>query len=411
MLGIDRPTNNITSSIYKFTLFGSSGFQLGPTPPADQFQTQNNYNFLDTVSWVKGAHIFRFGGEYTRVNLDKLFPQTFNGQLFFFNTDGLTDFQNLLQGSPLSSFGGGGVFNHQYRTNDFAVFAQDDWKIRPNLTLNLGLRLEELGAFHDNACHFGNVDVDLAASGQYPFIYGSCVKKLALPGLDPTGHDTTYKNDYATGWGPRIGLAYDLFGHHTTTVRAGYGIYYVREDVGTADQFSFQAPFLPIAFGPGQPGCLGSYFSATPLPDCPDPNGNALPTAGTLDPNFVPCLGVFQGFPGGDTTGSPTYGCSGTGPGVIPSQRVFALVVPRKFVAPSTQQWNLTIQRSLGRDWLLELGYIGTHAIHLRETRTIGAQLATAANPIHITAQDGYSVHHFREHLRQWHGPFGQSRH
>src|SRR5450432_235363 len=87
-LGIDRPTNNITNSIYKFTQFGSSGFQIGPTPPADQFQTQNNYNFLDTVSWVKGAHIFRFGGEYTRVNLDKLFPQTFNGQLFFFNSPG-----------------------------------------------------------------------------------------------------------------------------------------------------------------------------------------------------------------------------------------------------------------------------------------------------------------------------------
>ena len=82
-LGIDRPTNNITYSIYKFTQFGSSGFQFGPTPPADQFQTQNNYNFLDTVSWVKGAHIFRFGGEYTRVNLDKLFPQVFNGQFFF----------------------------------------------------------------------------------------------------------------------------------------------------------------------------------------------------------------------------------------------------------------------------------------------------------------------------------------
>src|ERR1700730_7709536 len=66
-LGIDRPTNNITNSIYKFTQFGSAGFQLGPTPPANQYQTQNNYNFVDTVSWVKGAHIFRFGGEFTRV--------------------------------------------------------------------------------------------------------------------------------------------------------------------------------------------------------------------------------------------------------------------------------------------------------------------------------------------------------
>src|SRR5438445_4419028 len=103
------------------------------------------------MSWVKGAHVFRFGGEYTRVNLDKLFPQVFNGQLFFVNTPGgATEFQKILTGAVDFSFGGGGVFNHQYRTNDFAVFAQDDWKVRRDLTLKLGLRTEVLGAFHDN---------------------------------------------------------------------------------------------------------------------------------------------------------------------------------------------------------------------------------------------------------------------
>jgi hypothetical protein len=395
-LGIDRPTNSVTDSIYKFTLF-SSGFQLGPTPPSNQDQTQNNYNLVDTVSWIKGAHDFRFGGEFTRVNLDKLFPQVFNGQLFFSNTQGspgvsggITDFQKVLEGAPDGSFGGGGVYNHQYRTNDFAFYAEDDWKVRPDLTLNLGLRVEELGAFHDNDCHIGNLDEQLANTGQYPFIYGSCVKGLNLAGLAPTGSDTTYNNNYTTGLGPRIGLAYDVFGHHTTTVRAGYGIYYVREDVGTADQLSFQAPFLPVAFGGGPAGCLGSFFSAAVLPGCPSPNPNALPQAGTLDPTFVPCLGVFQGFAGGDTTGFPTYGCSGTGPGVLPSQDIFALVVPRKFVAPNVQQWNLTLQHALGRQWVLEVGYVGTHSVHLRETRTdIEATLATAANPLTLTAADG----------------------
>src|SRR5258706_15642898 len=89
-LGIDRPSNNITQSIYKFT-FGASGFQIGPTPPADQFQVQNNFNFVDTLSWVKGPHDLRFGAEYTRVILDKKFPQTFNGQIFFNNGGGFTD--------------------------------------------------------------------------------------------------------------------------------------------------------------------------------------------------------------------------------------------------------------------------------------------------------------------------------
>src|SRR5262249_1346262 len=129
-LGINRPTNNLTQSIYKFTLL-SSGFQLGPTPQANQSQIQNNYNFVETLSWPHVAHTFPFGGEYTRVNLDKLFPQVFNGQLFLVNGGGLTDFQKFLEGAPDFSFGGGGVFNHAYRQNNSAFFVQDDWKVTP----------------------------------------------------------------------------------------------------------------------------------------------------------------------------------------------------------------------------------------------------------------------------------------
>jgi len=103
-LGIIRPSNNITQSIYKFT-FSASGFQIGPTPPADQSQTQNNFNIVDNVSWVHGAHDFRFGGEFTRVNLDKKFPQTFNGQIFLGATpNGFNDWQNFLIGQSVGSF-------------------------------------------------------------------------------------------------------------------------------------------------------------------------------------------------------------------------------------------------------------------------------------------------------------------
>jgi hypothetical protein len=406
-VGIDRPTNNITDSIYKFTL-ASSGFQIGPTPPADQFQTQNNYNFVETLSWVRGNHTFRFGGEYTRVNLDKSFPQVFNGQLFFVNTPGvapsesqpigiggLTDFQKVLSGAVDFSFGGGGVYNHQYRNNNYGFFAQDDWKIRQDLTLNLGLRTELLGAFYDKLCHIGNFDLGLANSGQYPLIYGGCANKLGVDGMTGRGSDTTLKNAYSTGIGPRVGFAWDVLGHHNTTVRGGYGIYYVREDVGTVDQLSFQAPILPIAFSPGPAGCLATFFKIDPqpTPSCPEPpnpNPNGLPAAGTLDGGFLPCLGAIQNFPGGDTTQFPNIGCADGSPGVVPSQFLFALAVPRHFVVPNTQQWNLTIQRELGKQWVLELGYIGTHAVHLRETRTnVQALLATEANPLTIQTLDG----------------------
>jgi hypothetical protein len=392
-LGIDRPTNKVTSSIYKF-VFASSGFEIGPAPFADQFQTQNNHNFVDTLSWVKGKHVFRFGGEFTRVNLDKIFPQVFNGEIFFTNTpDGHSDFQNFLLGSPQFSFGGGGVDNHQYRSNNAGVFAQDDWKVRPNLTLNLGLRTEWFGAFHDNLCHIGNLDPALANQGQFPFIYPSCVNKLTLAGLTGNANSTTYSNNYSTGWGPRIGLAYDFGGHHTTTIRAGYGIYYVREDVGTVDQLSFQTPFLPVAFGGGLPGCLSTFFSqaapANCIPAGSTSNPNGLPQAGSLDPTFVPCLSVFQGFPGGDTTQAATYGtASGAAcPGPLPSINIFGLQVPRHYVVPNTQQWNLTVQHALGKEWVLEVGYVGAKGTHLRETRdNLQSQRATPSNPVKINS-------------------------
>jgi Carboxypeptidase regulatory-like domain len=393
-LGIDRPTSNLTQSIYKFT-FNTSGFQIGPTPPANQDQIQNNYNFVDTVSWVKGAHDFRFGGEATRVLLNKDFPQTFNGQLFFVNTGGLTDFQNFLIGSPAASFGGGGVYNHEYRTNDFGFFVQDDWKVKRNLTVNLGVRVDVNGAFHDNNCHIGNIDESLAAQNVYPMIYGGCANLLNVPGLVGSGNDTTLNNNYATNLAPRVGLAYDLGGHNKTVLRAGYGIYYAREDVGDVDQLSFQAPFLPIAFGGGLPGCLSTYFSpdapANCIPTGFTSNPNALPSAGTLSPSFIPCQSALQGFNGGDPTQSPLYGCTGA-TGSVPTEGLFVLAVPRRFVSPSTQQWNMTIQRDLGKQWVLEVGYVGTHSIHLRETRTdIPERIASPTNPITVTDVNGNS--------------------
>ena len=218
--GIDRPTDNLTSSIYKFT-FLTSGFQFGPTPQANQYQTQNNYNFVENLSWVRGAHTFTFGGQYIRANLNKQFPQVFNGQLFFTNTTGSTDFGNFVGGTPEFSFGGGGVYNHEYRQSNSAVFAQDDWKATSNLTLNLGLRTEFLGAWTDGDCHIGNMESDLTKSGTYPFIYPKCVDKLGVSGLTGNAAGSTFKNSVSTGWGPRVGIRVGHAGtpHHHRTRR------------------------------------------------------------------------------------------------------------------------------------------------------------------------------------------------
>jgi len=375
-VGIDRPTNNLTDSIYKFT-FESSGFQFGPTPQANQYQVQNNFDLVDTLSWVHGNHNFRFGGEYTPVYLNKKFPQVFNGQLFFANTSSsFTDFDNFLEGAPVFVFGGGGVYNHAYRQKNSALFVQDDWKVTPDLTLNIGLRTEFLGAWHDDECHIGNIESDLTLTGTFPYIYPSCVNKLGVPGLTGNAAGSTFRNSVSTGLGPRVGFAWDLWGHHNTTLRGGYGIYYVREDVGAVDQLSFQAPFIPIVAFPTTPGfTMANFFTGTPAT-----NPNALPQAGQLSPLYLPCLAQITSFP--DTNGSPTYGAC-TGPGTDSTLNLFVLEVPRHFVVPNTQQWNLTLQRELGRSWVLELGYVGTKGTHLRETRDgIQSLDATPQHPV-----------------------------
>jgi hypothetical protein len=100
-------------------------------------------------------------------------------------------------------------------------------------------------------------------------------------------------------------------------------------------------------------------------------------------------LSVFQGFTGGDTTQAATYGpATGSAcPGPLLSTNIFGLQVPRHFVVPTTQQWNLTVQHALGRQWVLEVGYVGTHALHLRETRdNLQSQNATPTNPVKISS-------------------------
>ncbi len=387
-LGINRPTSNLTDAIYKFTFF-SSGYQIGPTPQANQYQTQNNYDFVDTVSTIRGKHQVRFGAEVNRVNLNKLFPQVFNGQLYFadgpaplpsllptFGTSGISDFQGFLLGAPAFSFGGGGVYNHEYRINNYGLFIQDDYKVRNDLTLNIGLRVEMNGAFHDLLDHIGNVDPNLLLQGDYPFIYPGGVNNLGIPGFTGSANETTLRNNYSTGLGPRIGLAYDLFGHHTTTIRGGYGIYYVREDVGAVDQLSFQSPLLPIAFAGGAPGSLANFFVIG------NGNPNGLPPAGVIDPAFIPVISQLTGFTNGNTSDAPIYNNN--------SINLFGLQVPQHFIVPNTQQWNLTVQRSLPGQWILEVGYVGSHSIHLRETRdSIQSVLATPADRITVTGAGG----------------------
>ena len=363
-LGIVRPSNNDTNDIYRFTLLG---LNIGPSDSYNLSQGQHSFTWSDTVSYSLGKHFLRFGGLYTHTGMDRDYPQNFNGLV------GFNNLQTFLLGIPAYAFNASGVTNHRFLLNDYAAYAQDDYKITRNLTANLGVRWDLMNAPQDALHRMTNVIPGLLAQGQSPYVYSKSVNTLSIPGLVGTASETGRSNSYASNWGPRIGFAYDVLGKHTTSVRAGYGIYYERESFGVAEQLASQAPFTPnvTVFGTG-PGQLANLFNGL------------LPPADTVDPNFVPQPSFLVGFIN-PTTGLPT-----SDPNMYPifsgsSYGETAMSVPLHYVSPSTQQWNLSVQRSLPKNWVTEVAYVGSEGTHLSAMLDpMQALLASPQNPITV---------------------------
>jgi hypothetical protein len=357
--------------------FGTFGF--GPYTTQLQSALSDNYVWTDTVGWTHGPHELRFGGEIDRVAMRRSLPIADNGLIFFVAgaTGFPTDFQAFLAGSPLLGEGGGGLGNHDYRIPSRAWFVQDNYRVRKTLTLNLGFRNEFIGAPFDLLCHTGNTIPELAITTGQPYVYPKCVDKFGLSGITGTLNQAGLGNEYATVWEPRIGFAYDLGGHHITSIRGGYGIYSVREDLGAADNLAITPPTFPflVGFFPG-PDSLADLFAHSPA----FPNG-IPPLGANPTQTYVPTAAILQGF--GTCSFPHPQACSPTFSGNVNS--LIQLTVPQHWVSGTTQQWNFTIQRQLGRDWFVELGYVGTKGTRLRSTfDPAQATLATPQSPVTI---------------------------
>jgi len=363
-LGIVRPSNNLTSDIYRFTVLGVN---IGPNDSYDMSQLQHSFTWSDTVSYSLGKHFLRVGGLFTHTGMDRDFPQNYNGLV------GFSSLQTFMLGIPAYGFDASGVDGHHFLLNDSAAYVQDDYKVTRDLTVNLGLRWDLMSAPQDGLHRMANVIPGLLAQGESPFVYSKSVNGLNIPGLAGTGSETLRSNSYASNWGPRIGFAYDVLGKHTTSLRAGYAIYYEREDLGVAEQLASQAPFAPsvTTFGTA-PGQLATMFNGL------------LPPAGTIDPSFVPQPSYLVGFID-PTTGLPT-----ANPDMYPifsgsTYGETAMSVPLHYVSPSTQQWNLSVQRSLPQSWVVEVGYVGSKGTHLSALLDpMQAVLASPQSPIAV---------------------------
>jgi len=305
-----------------------NSLQLGPDPNGPQFGYQNLYQATDNVTWTKSHHTFKFGIEGRKYISPQSFTQRSRGDYDYgtldrflrdVNPDALAERSN---GNPI------------YYGDQTALywFANDDWRIRPNLTLNLGVRYEY------TTIPFGERSQSLNQAA-------------SVPGVVDFSEPRAPKNN----WGPRIGIAYSPGSSGTTSIRAGFGISY--------DVLYDNSAILSLP--PQLSGTIDTPFS----PDIPNylANGGIKPGTGGLR-SFGP------GTPDGNTCVA-----NGVAPGV-PCQ-IFNtgnhIVVDQ--LSPKSMQWTLGVQHVFHKDYTVEVRYVGTRGIHLNTQERINRSPLTTS--------------------------------
>jgi Carboxypeptidase regulatory-like domain/TonB dependent receptor len=301
--------------------------------PAD-LGPDNNFDFLDQLSYSRGKHAFKFGGEIRYARMAVLSPPVGRGQfLFTGGVSGPTSLEDFLAGTPAVGFLGVGNAVRHYRSTSYAVFVQDDWRIKPKVTLNLGLRWEYTGPVGEA----GNLVAN--------FIPGSPT------GMVQVGHGiSSAYNREKTNFAPRAGLAWDISGNGTTVIRAGGGLFY---DMLPVVAFTNdQTGSLMNAHTPG----VGKIPTGAVLVL---PNGQTIQGSGNISTaNFsYPGSALNWTLAGPVFPPNATLTCSGAANGNPCS--IFG--VARNFSTPYVGMWTLTAQHAFSNRLSLEVAYVGNH--------------------------------------------------
>jgi len=303
---------------------------------------QNNYNLYDTVSYVRGRHSFRFGGDLSH--------QQINQEGFhFLGLSAFLDVPDFLLGNVLESEDLVGQTDRAWRAWNAGAFAQDDVKLMPRLTLNLGLRYERQGPIAD--AHGRSSIFDTTLANPNPPAAGSVdgyVVASNFTGTPPTGvirsnNESALKNTGENGLAPRVGFSWQLPSTQGVVLRGGYGVFYTR----TTGQ-----PFLQLLAGPPYGQVRTQIFGA---------------------PNPV----LFSDpFPSGQPQ-IPFF------PAYSPSTALTPITFSSDFRPPIVQEYSLNVQSEIRKDLVLEIGYEGSRGTHLLQERAFNQALsASGANPI-----------------------------
>jgi outer membrane receptor protein involved in Fe transport len=318
--------------------------------PSPIHYIQRSYNFADNVYYSLGKHTLRFGGGVSR----NLADQWGYEQPSTVNFGSFTDF---LTGGPLSgSLSITNLFDRKYRTWDGNAYVQDDYKVTPRLTLNLGLRYERLGTVNDVLGR--NTDFNLGLVNTNPPATGTLagyVVSKNFPGTVPSGvtqtdHKYAINGEHQNAWAPRFGFAWQILPKSSRFVlRGGFSINN-SEPTALPEFFTSLSPPWALV-QQNTPGLLAGHNFEQPFLQ---PYG--LPSQ---LPSFIPY-----------SSGAP-----------YTNRLVFDDV---HFRPAYSEQFSLNLQTDLGHNYLLEVGYVGAHGVHLTDSFYADqALLASASNPVH----------------------------
>jgi Carboxypeptidase regulatory-like domain len=325
----------------------------------------NRYQAGDSFSWTLGKHSLRLGGEFQHYNAHGIINVFGTGSVILTTNFGFNDLTGdgvvndldipiavaIKSSAPVSPVPIPHVHN-----NYIAGFVQDDWRIRPNLTLNLGLRWE--------------FDSDLLGNDS---AHGPCPNLTTEPTQPCTWMANVIDLQHSNDWkdfGPRVGFAYDPFGKGKTVFRGGYGIYY--------DRIILEAPSEELV--QNDRALTVTQFAGS---SCTFPGNPAPPS---LDFCFAPIPGV--GFvPGTPTLANPFSGPSQTG-------GVGIIVLSPFSHHPMFQQFSLGLQQQFGSNWLLSadgLHVFGNRQLigqALRTTNSTSPDISCPGNNVPCIATD-----------------------
>ncbi len=354
--GINNPLKNLFPGMPTLTVTGL--FTLGSSPFADQSSRINAYTAADTLSIVYGRHRIRLGGEYRRSQVNFYFDAFSRGQIIFAN------FANFLSGTGTSIIGSG-VFDRALRVNDLSGFVQDDWKVSNRLTLNLGLRYDFYGYPVDIRGRLVNFIPEqfragtTAAPAAPPngFVQaGNATNPLPAVPLVDNALIAGDKNNFA----PRVGFALLLNDSGTLALRGGYGIYYDRLSTRYANTQLLDYPYLALAVG--LPGLLRTLAD----PFIPVPQPNAFPVNPTIPSPLAP-LSPLVGVP------------------------ISGIYIDPKLRTPYVQQYNANVQWEFAKNYLLEVGYVGSKGTKLLQVITLNQPVYNRATNV-FTAPFGSAL-------------------